>query len=600
MKKSSNIFIVLVLFIFGLLVIQNGIQVNASNATENTNPYENLHFSLYNNSSAYKVSAANKQITEAIIPATYNGLPVTEIADNGFSSCKNLTYVFVPHSVTRIGSNAFINCANLEKIVGMPKVKIYGNNAFAMCPKLNNLILPLGIESLGSNLLRNNPNVVYSRTSEADMNALNPNWNSYRAEGGRVLYGNDLAMDEVFDTNNNLIGYNVMGYQMVNFDDEVAILETWYTKDETNYYPILNIEEYAFAWCTFNKFEIRDKANMEKNVINIKSYAFFECEVNEVNITCDITLEDEATFDSTYETNENGKSISMFAGSTVTKVTIPNTLNYIPRSTFENCASLTTLSNADVNIQDNHISDQISEIHTNAFSGCISITSIYIPSSVQIMGDNVFDNWGTGTYNQTIYINLVEPATSWNSNWFNYDEEVNSKAFIVFLKVSVILSKNDDSGDTFTIEVEKGSSMPSAPKPVRFGFKFLGYYSNSDGTGTQYYDENMNSVNIWTNSDSTILYARWREIETTITYSNITTPFTKKVKFGDPMPVIEKPSKVGYIFKGIFTGENGTGTKYYDTDGKGCKTWDKNIDKIILYAHWELITYNIVYINLQD
>ena len=126
MKKSSNIFIVFVIFIFGLFIIQNGIKVNASNTTENTNPYENLHFSLYNNSSEYKVSAANKQITEAVIPATYNGLPVTEVADNGFSSCQNLTYVFVPHSVTRIGSNAFINCTNLEKIVGMPKVKIYG------------------------------------------------------------------------------------------------------------------------------------------------------------------------------------------------------------------------------------------------------------------------------------------------------------------------------------------------------------------------------------------------------------------------------------------------------------------------------------------
>lgn len=600
MKKSSNIFIVFVIFIFGLLIIQNGIQVNASNTTENTNPYENLHFSLYNNSSAYKVSAANKQITEAIIPATYNGLPVTEIADNGFSSCTNLTYVFVPHSVTRIGSNAFINCANLEKILGMPKVKIYGNNAFAMCPKLNNLILPLGIESLGSNLLRNNPNDVYSRTSEAEMNALNPNWNSYRAEGGRVLYGNDLAMDEVYDADNNLIGYNITGYQMVNFDDEVTILETWYTKDEINYYPVLNIEQYAFAFCSFNKFEIKDKENVEKNVINIKSFAFFECMANEINITCDIILEDEATFDSSYATNENGKSISVFAGSMVTKVTLPNTLTYLPRSTFENCTFLTTLSNTNENIQDNYISNQISEIHTDAFAGCTLMESIYIPSSVQIMGDNVFDKWGTSTNNQTIYINLVEPATGWNSNWFNYNEEVNYNATINFLKVSVILNKNDDSGDTFTIEVEKGSPMPSAPKPVRFGYRFLGYFSNSDGTGTKYYDENMNSVNIWTSSVSTTLYAKWDKIETTIICSNIPNPFIKQVKFGDTMPVIEMPSKVGYIFKGIFTGENGTGTQYYDANGNGCKTWDKDVDQITLYAHWELITYTIIYKNLQD
>lgn len=600
MKKSSNIFIVFVIFIFGLFIIQNGIKVNASNTTENTNPYENLHFSLYNNSSEYKVSAANKEITEAVIPATYNGLPVTEVADNGFSSCQNLTYVFVPHSVTRIGSNAFINCTNLEKIVGMPKVKIYGNNAFAMCPKLDNLILPLGIESLGSNLLRNNPNDVYSRTSEAVMNTLNPNWNNYRAEGGRVLYGNDLAMDEVYDTNNNLIGFNVLEYQMVNFDDETTILETWYTKDEINYYPILNIEQYAFAFCTFNKFEIRDKVKLEKRAINIKSNAFFECIAEEINITCDITLEDDGMYDSTYPSNENGKSISLFAGSTVTKITLPNTLTYLPRSTFEDCTSLTTLSNVNENIQNNNVSNQITEIHTNAFSGCTSMESIYIPSSVQIMGDNVFDRWGTGASNQTIFIDLIEPATGWNSNWFNYDEEENSKATLVFLKVSVILSKNDESGDTFTIEVEKGSHMPSAPKPVRFGYDFLGYFSNPDGTGTQYYDENMNSVTIWTSSTSTTLYAYWVEKATTITYRNIPTSFSKNVKFGDSMPVIEKPSKIGYQFKGFFTGENGTGIQYYDENANGCRTWDKDDKLITLYAHWELIPYTIIYKNLYD
>lgn len=148
------------------------------------------------------------------------------------------------------------------------------------------------------------------------------------------------------------------------------------------------------------------------------------------------------------------------------------------------------------------------------------------------------------------------------------------------MKISVILNKNDDSGDIFTIEVEKGSPMPSAPKPVRFGYRFLGYFINSDGTGTKYYDENMNSVNIWTSSASTTLYADWEEIETTIICSNIPNPFTKQVKFGDPMPVIEMPSKVGYIFKGIFTGENGTGTQYYDANGNGCKTWDKDVRQI--------------------
>lgn len=46
-----------------------------------------LRFMLFNNNAEYKVTVSDKSLTEAKIPAYYNGLPVTEVADNAFMSC---------------------------------------------------------------------------------------------------------------------------------------------------------------------------------------------------------------------------------------------------------------------------------------------------------------------------------------------------------------------------------------------------------------------------------------------------------------------------------------------------------------------------------
>ena len=63
-----------------------------------------------------KVDVNNRDITEAVIPAVYNGLPVTRIADSGFGRCENLVSVTIPDSVTEIGNYAFAMCHSLKSI----------------------------------------------------------------------------------------------------------------------------------------------------------------------------------------------------------------------------------------------------------------------------------------------------------------------------------------------------------------------------------------------------------------------------------------------------------------------------------------------------
>jgi len=73
-------------------------------------------FTLINNGTEYSIAAGTSKDNEVIIPATYEGKPVTEIESYGFSGYENLNKITIPNSVTSIGYSAFNNCSGLTSI----------------------------------------------------------------------------------------------------------------------------------------------------------------------------------------------------------------------------------------------------------------------------------------------------------------------------------------------------------------------------------------------------------------------------------------------------------------------------------------------------
>jgi hypothetical protein len=59
---------------------------------------------------------------ELIIPATYEGKPVTTIASTAFQDCTSLTAVTIPASITEIQSEAFDGCTGLESVTMLPAI----------------------------------------------------------------------------------------------------------------------------------------------------------------------------------------------------------------------------------------------------------------------------------------------------------------------------------------------------------------------------------------------------------------------------------------------------------------------------------------------
>ena len=84
---------------------------------------------------------------ELVVPATYKGLPVTEVGDYAFSYT-DARKIALPESVQRVGYQAFSRCSAKE-IVLPQKMQSLGDAAFYYCMELQKINLPDGIERVG-------------------------------------------------------------------------------------------------------------------------------------------------------------------------------------------------------------------------------------------------------------------------------------------------------------------------------------------------------------------------------------------------------------------------------------------------------------------
>ena len=83
---------------------------------------------------------------------------------------------------------------------------------------------------------------------------------------------------------------------------------------------------------------------------------------------------------------------------------------------------------------------------------------------------------------------------------------------------AVTLNKQSGSGGTSSVTATYGSAMPSATAPTRSGYTFGGYYTGTNGTGTQYYTASMASARTWNLTSNTTLYAKWTASNFTVTF----------------------------------------------------------------------------------
>ena len=106
----------------------------------NLTPSEGLEYQLNDDGVSCSVTGIGSCTdTKIVIAGSYEGLPVTEIADDAFSSCTEITDVVIPDGVTRIGVSAFSYCTNLTTITVPRSVTEIEAGTCRDCPNLTTI-----------------------------------------------------------------------------------------------------------------------------------------------------------------------------------------------------------------------------------------------------------------------------------------------------------------------------------------------------------------------------------------------------------------------------------------------------------------------------
>ena len=280
-------------------------------------------------------------ITELILSDS-----VTTIGEDEFKDCIGLTSLTIPNTVTSIGNNAFTDCSSLTSITLPNSITSIGNSAFKDCSSLTSISIPSSVTKISES--------VFERCSGLTSISIP----SSVTEIGHSVFKGCTALKEltIEDGSESLsLGCNVQ--------ERVG-----------------KVGQGLFNDCPLEKVYIG--RNLSYNTNQNYGYSPF---YNKSTIT-ELTLSDSVT---TISENE-------FLGcSGLMSLTIPNTITTIEAEAFRECSSLITL----------FIPQSVSSIGNRAFQDCKGQISIIIPKNITSIGSDVFsgcDNLKKGAYPDNI------------------------------------------------------------------------------------------------------------------------------------------------------------------------------------------------------
>ena len=98
---------------------------------------------------------------------------------------------------------------------------------------------------------------------------------------------------------------------------------------------------------------------------------------------------------------------------------------------------------------------------------------------------------------------------------------------------TITFDKRSGTGGSDSVAAVYNSPMPTATKPTREFHIFLGYFSEINGGGTQYYDADMQSLRVWDKKEDSTLFAHWLAEYTgvVINLANYSTFFNTSISF---------------------------------------------------------------------
>lgn len=309
-----------------------------------------------------------------VIPAYYNGKPVTEISSYAFDSNETLKSVVIPDTVTEISWYAFRNCINIETVVIPSSVELIDEYAFRGCDKLTSVEL-LGIKEIGQWAFAHCDNlarvVIGDGTVSIGKRAFQQCYALNYLELGT---GDKTIGDNAFDYNTKMVNvYNKSNLQITKLSTSngyVGRFARMITANESELLPIVT-DTNGFVYYI---------QNGEKHLID---YVGTETVINVP--TGIVHIEEDAFADNR----------------TITSITLPSTVKVIKQAAFNWCSSLVTLN----------LNEGLEYMYANMISMTHKLKSLTVPTTVK---------WIDGGAFNSDYIESITFADANNWNYYQY------------------------------------------------------------------------------------------------------------------------------------------------------------------------------------
>ena len=278
---------------------------------------------VYGDAEKTKLAAYLGEEENVVIPDA-----VTNIGDNAFSDCSDLTTISIPNSVVSIGSCAFYKCTSLNTVTIPNSVTSIGNSAFGYCGVLITVTIGNSVINIG-NYAFNNCNSLASITIP----------NSIRSIGEYAFQ----CCDNLTTINipNSVTSIGCGAFNSCNKLTEINV-ESANTKYTSENGVLFNKDKTTIV--RYPAAKTGTTYTIPNSVTSIDNRAFTGC-------------------------------------SSLTNVSIPNSVTNISEYAFYGCSSLTSVA----------IPNSVTTIGGEAFSQCKALSAV-ISNTVKSIGSYAFNN----------------------------------------------------------------------------------------------------------------------------------------------------------------------------------------------------------------